>query len=37
MTFKLTEGVEIFFLGDWIQKGNFAEWNGTELILKTID
>jgi UDP-2,3-diacylglucosamine hydrolase len=37
MTFKLTESVEIVFLGDWIQKGNFAVWNGVELILRTLD
>jgi UDP-2,3-diacylglucosamine hydrolase len=37
MTFKLNTGAEIFFLGDWIQNGNFAEWNGSELSLKTPD
>jgi hypothetical protein len=37
MTYKLAEGAEVFILGDWIHKGNFAEWNGTELNLKTID
>jgi UDP-2,3-diacylglucosamine hydrolase len=37
MTYKLQEGVEIFFLGDWIRKGYFAVWNGIELILKTVD
>jgi UDP-2,3-diacylglucosamine hydrolase len=35
LTYKLSERGEIIFLGDWIQKGNFAEWNGTELILRT--
>jgi UDP-2,3-diacylglucosamine hydrolase len=35
MTFKLQQGAEIFFLGDWIQRGCFAEWNGVELILRT--
>jgi UDP-2,3-diacylglucosamine hydrolase len=35
MTFKLRQGAEIFFLGDWFEKGYFAEWNGIELILKT--
>ena len=35
MTFKLQQGAEIFFLGDWIQKGYFAEWSGVELILRT--
>jgi len=37
MTFKLNGGAEIFFLGDWIQKGYWAEWNGIELILRTAD
>jgi UDP-2,3-diacylglucosamine hydrolase len=37
MTFKLNTGAEIFFLGDWIQKGYYAEWNGFELILRTAD
>ncbi len=37
MTYTLQEGAEIFFLGDWIQKGDYAEWNGNELILKTAD
>ena len=37
MTFKLNDGAEIFFLGDWIHKGYFAEWNGIELILRTVD
>ena len=37
MTYKLQEGAEIFFLGDWIRKGYFAVWNGIELILKTVD
>ena len=35
MTFKLQRGIEIFFLGDWIQKGCFAVWNGVELILRS--
>jgi len=37
MTYKLQQGAEVFFLGDWIQKGNFAEWNGIELLLRTAD
>lgn len=35
MTFKLQQGAEIFFLGDWIQKGYFAEWDGVKLTLRT--
>jgi UDP-2,3-diacylglucosamine hydrolase len=37
MTYKLQQGAEIFFLGDWLKKKNFAEWNGIELILRTTD
>ena len=37
MSYKLQQGAEIIFLGDWIQKGYFAEWNGVELILRTVD
>jgi UDP-2,3-diacylglucosamine hydrolase len=36
MIYKMQEGAEIFFLGDWIKNGSFAEWNGKELILKAI-
>jgi UDP-2,3-diacylglucosamine hydrolase len=37
MTYKLEQGAEIFFLGDWIRKGYFAEWNGIELIFRAED
>jgi UDP-2,3-diacylglucosamine hydrolase len=37
MTYKLQKGGEIFFLGDWFSKGYFAEWNGTELVLRNED
>jgi UDP-2,3-diacylglucosamine hydrolase len=37
MTYKLQNGSEIFFLGDWITNGNYAVWNGNELILKKSD
>ncbi len=37
MTYKLQQGSEIFFLGDWITNGNYAVWNGNELILKKSD
>jgi UDP-2,3-diacylglucosamine hydrolase len=36
MTYKLTEGPEIIFLGDWITTGNFAEWDGKNLVFRTI-
>jgi UDP-2,3-diacylglucosamine hydrolase len=37
MTYKLKQGAEILILGDWIRKGYFAEWNGTDLVLRTVD
>lgn len=37
MTYKLAENAEIIFLGDWLQRENYAVWNGTELILRTAD
>jgi UDP-2,3-diacylglucosamine hydrolase len=37
MTYRISESSEVFFLGDWIKHGSFAQWNGKELILKMID
>jgi UDP-2,3-diacylglucosamine hydrolase len=36
MTYKLKEGVEILFLGDWIKNGSYAEWDGNALTFKTL-
>jgi len=36
-TYKLTEGTEIIFLGDWIKSGSYAEWDSRTLTFKTID
>jgi UDP-2,3-diacylglucosamine hydrolase len=36
MSFKLQEA-EILFLGDWIQMGYYAEWDGNELNLRIAD
>ena len=36
MTYKLKEGAEIVFLGDWINNGSFAEWDGNALTLKSL-
>ena len=36
MTYTLKEGAEIIFLGDWIKKGSFAEWDGNTLRLRTL-
>jgi UDP-2,3-diacylglucosamine hydrolase len=37
MTVKLSQGAEVFILGDWIEKGNYAVWDGNELNLRIID
>jgi UDP-2,3-diacylglucosamine hydrolase len=34
LTYKLKQGAQIIFLGDWIKKGSYAEWDGKELILR---
>ncbi len=37
MLYKLQSGEEIFFLGDWINNGSFAEWDGKNLSFRSID
>lgn len=37
MTYKLKEGTEIVFLGDWLRKGSYAEWDGNQLIFKDFE
>ena len=37
MTFKVKEGGEIVFLGDWIKHSSYAEWDGSSLVLKMFD
>ncbi|MFZ0283483.1 MAG: UDP-2,3-diacylglucosamine diphosphatase [Bacteroidales bacterium] len=34
LSFKLKEGPEIIFLGDWVRNGSFAVWDGNELNLR---
>ena len=34
MTYKLKEGADIVFLGDWLIQGNCAEWDGNTLNFK---
>ena len=34
--FKLKEGSEIVFLGDWIKNGSYAEWDGKKLIFMVL-
>jgi UDP-2,3-diacylglucosamine hydrolase len=36
MSYKLDQGSEIVFLGDWIRGGSYAEWDGTELNFRII-
>lgn len=36
MSYKLKEGVEIVFLGDWIRNGNYAEWETDKLTYKSL-
>jgi len=31
MSYKLSEGPEVIFLGDWIRSGNYAVWDGEKL------
>ena len=37
MTYKLQQGAEIIFLGDWIKNGSYVEWDGDTLTFKTLD
>ena len=37
MTYKMKEGSEICFLGDWIHHSSYAEWDGSALTLRTLD
>jgi len=34
--YKLQHETEIVFLGDWINNGNYAEWDGNALTFKTL-
>jgi len=34
LSYKLRKGSQIIFLGDWINNGSFAEWDGKDLNLK---
>jgi len=37
MSYKLKQGVEIVFLGDWIRNGNYAEWDNNKLSFRHLD
>jgi len=34
LLYDLNQDSRVVFLGDWIKKGNFAEWDGVEIILR---
>jgi UDP-2,3-diacylglucosamine hydrolase len=34
LSYKLNNGSEIVFLGDWVYDGSFAEWDGNDLVLR---
>ena len=36
MKYKLSEGPEIIFLGDWIKNGSYAEWDGNNLDFRML-
>lgn len=37
MTYMLSEGPEIVFLGDWINSGSYASWDGNTLDFRMVD
>jgi UDP-2,3-diacylglucosamine hydrolase len=37
MNYKMRNGSEIIFLGDWIKHSSYAEWDGETLTLKSLD
>jgi UDP-2,3-diacylglucosamine hydrolase len=37
LTYKMKQGGEIVFLGDWIKHSSYAEWDGSALVLKSLD
>lgn len=37
LSYRLDQGAEIIFLGDWLKNGSYAEWDGNELTLKLFD
>jgi UDP-2,3-diacylglucosamine hydrolase len=37
MMYKLQTNTEVVFLGDWIKRGSYAEWNGEALTFKMLN
>lgn len=36
MTYKMSEGPEVVFLGDWINNGSYAVWDGSSLDFRMV-
>ncbi len=36
LSYNLKAGPQIIFLGDWVNDGSFAEWDGNELLLSHV-
>lgn len=36
-SYKLSDGAEIIFLGDWVTDGSYAEWDGKSISLRSTD
>lgn len=37
MTYRMSNNVEILFLGDWIKTGSYAEWDSNSLSFRILD
>ena len=37
LSYKLQQGPEIIFLGDWVKHGSYAEWDGSEIMLRQVN
>jgi len=37
ISYQFQAGAQVIFLGDWVNKGSYAEWDGKSLTLKLLD
>ena len=37
LSYRIREGAEVIFLGDWVYDGSYAVWDSSKLILKDFD
>ncbi len=37
LSYRIREDAEVIFLGDWVYNGNYAVWDGNQLILMDFD